>query len=127
MLAGLQKLQQSPRDFARWQKAQQQLVSGRHAVSLNAYRELVNRFPDVEQLWFELGIAATGDLDFKLAEHAFARAEQLAPADAALLVLIGQQYHRLRRPDRARSCFERAVQASPSSVHARLSLAAWYE
>ena len=127
MPAGLQKLQQSPRDFARWQKTQQQLVSGRHAAALNAYRELVNRFPEVEQLWFELGIAATGELDFEQGENAFARAEQLAPADGALLVLIGQQYHRLRRPERARSCFERAVQADPSSVHARLSLAAWYE
>src|SRR5215471_12898347 len=97
MSADLVKLQRSPRDFARWQKAQQQLVSERHSMAVSSYRELVSRFPGIEQLWFELGIAAAGDLDFKLAQEAFARAAQLGAKDAALLVLIGQQYHRLRQ------------------------------
>jgi tetratricopeptide (TPR) repeat protein len=44
-----------------------------------------------------------------------------------LLISVGQQYHRLRRLDQACACFERAVAAEPSSVHARLSLAAWDE
>lgn len=125
--ADLIKLQRSPRDFARWQKAQQQLIGERYSLAVSSYRELVSRFPGVEQLWFELGIASAGELDFKLAQEAFARATQLGAKDAALLVLIGQQYHRLRRTDQARACFEGAVKADPSSAHARLSLAAWYE
>jgi tetratricopeptide (TPR) repeat protein len=127
MPSDLIKLQRSPREVARWQKAQQHVVGERHALALESYRDLVKRFPGVAQLWFELGLAATGELEFQLALDAFTGAEQSAPKDSALQVLLGQQFHRLRRPDRARGCFERAVQADPSSVHARLSLAAWQE
>jgi Flp pilus assembly protein TadD len=127
MPTDLIKLQRSPRDSNRWQKAQQQLLSGRQNQALPSYRDLARRFPGVVQLWFELGIAAANDLDFALADEAFRRAEQLAPTDASLLVLLGQQYHRLRRLEKARGCFERAVAADPDSIHARLSLAAWLE
>jgi tetratricopeptide (TPR) repeat protein len=127
MASDLAKLQRSARDVDRWQKAQQQVVNGRHAQALAGYRELVKRFPGVEQLWFELGLAAIGELEFKLAAEAFLRAQQLAPADAALHVLIGQQFHRLRQPDQARAAFESAARADPSSLHALLSLSAWYE
>ncbi len=123
----LAKLQRNPREVARWQQAQQFVLGDRHAPALASYRDLVKRFPGVPQLWFELGIAAAGQLEFAEAERAFTRAEALAPKDVSLLVLMGQQYHRLRRPDQARGCFERAVAAEPASVHARLSLAAWFE
>lgn len=127
MSSDLIKLQRLPRQVARWQQAQQQLLSSRHAPALASYRDLVQRFPGVAQLWFELGMAAAGELNFAQAEQAFGRAEQLSSADASMLVLLGQQYHRLRRLDLARHCFERAVEAEPNSLHARLSLAAWYE
>lgn len=123
----LAKLQRSSRDVARWQKAQQQVVGERYASAIPAYRELVQRFPGVEQLWFELGLAALGDIDFALAQDAFTRAERLAPGDASFQVLLGQQFHRLRKPGLARACFERAAKADAGSVHAQLSLAAWYE
>ena len=99
----------------------------RHAQALAGYRDLVKRFPGVEQLWFELGLAAAGELDFDVAKDAFDRAGQLAAKDVSFQVILGQQYHRLRLPAGARACFERAVHADPSSAHARLSLAAWYE
>lgn len=127
MPSDLVKLQRSPRDVARWQKAQQQVVGERHAAALASYRDLVRQYPGVEQLWFELGLAALGDLEFKTALDAFGRAEQLAGGDASFQVLLGQQFHRLRRLDRARACFERAARADPASIHAQLSLAAWYE
>jgi Flp pilus assembly protein TadD len=79
------------------------------------------------QLWFELGLAAAGELEFAQAEGAFRRAWELAPRDSSLLVLLGQQYHKLRRLDLARACFEEAVAVDPGSAHARLSLAAWFE
>jgi Flp pilus assembly protein TadD len=121
------RLQRSPREVARWQKAQQQLLGERHDAALTSYHGLTQKFPGVSQLWFELGIAAAGELDFPLAQKAFARTEQLAPNDPTMLILLGQQYHRLRQMDLARSCFEKAVAADPSSLHARLSLATWYE
>ena len=71
-------------------------------------------------------MAATGDLEFARRIPPSKNIE-LAPGDISLLVLAGQQYHRLRQLDRARDCFERAVAAEPDSAHAQLSLAAWFE
>jgi tetratricopeptide (TPR) repeat protein len=123
----LAKLERSPQDVARWQRARQQLQSGRPALAVPAYQELVKRFPGVVNLWFELGVAAAADLEFPLAGQAFDRVEQMAAGNVPLLVMLGQQFHRLRRLDRARACFQRAVEADPSSTHARLSWAAWLE
>src|ERR1700722_17634512 len=123
----LARLQNVPRETARWQKAQNQLMSGRYGHALAAYRGLVTSYPGVGQLWFELGIAATGELDFEAAHEAFQRTVSLAEDDVSLLVLVGQQYQRLRQLDLARDCYLRAVAADPNSIHACLSLAAWYE
>ena len=120
-------LQRAPRDLARWQKAQQQLLSGRPGPALSSYRELVKRHPGVPELWFELGNAASGELDFALANQAYRRALELAPHNASLLSMIGQQYQSLRQLDDARACFERVVAAAPESVDARISLAVWFE
>jgi Flp pilus assembly protein TadD len=127
MQRDLAKLQRSAKDLARWQKAQQQLMGGRHAAALSGYEELLKHFPGVPQLWFETGIAAAGELDFDFAAQAFHKAADLAPTDASLLVLIGQQFHRLRRLDDARACFERAVAAAPNSPVAHVNLAMWLE
>src|SRR5580700_315792 len=123
----LARLEKSPRDIERWRSAQQQLLAGRAAAVLPVYRDLTQRFPGILNLWFELGSAAAGDLDFALARQAFGRAEALAAANPNVLVMLGQQYHRLRLTERARACYQRAVQADPSSTHARLSWAAWLE
>jgi tetratricopeptide (TPR) repeat protein len=120
-------LEKSPRDIECWRKAQQQLLAGRAAAALPAYRDLTRRFPGVVNLWFEFGTAAAGDLDFALACQSFERAKSLASANPSVLVMLGQQYHRLRQIDRARVCYQGAVAADPSSTHARLSWAAWLE
>jgi tetratricopeptide (TPR) repeat protein len=119
--------QLSPQDAARWQKAREQLLGRRFREALGAYRALVNRFPAVPELWFELGNAAAGELDFAQANIAYRRALALAPKNASLLSLVGQQYQGLRQLQDARQCFERAVEASPDSVDARITLAVWLE
>ena len=127
MPGDLNALQRSPRDVARLQKAQQQLSAGRFGPALAAYRELTGRFPLVAELWFELGSAAAGELDFTAAGQALKRATELAPRNCPLLVLIGKQYLGLRQANEARECFERAVAADPAFVDARISLAMWFE
>src|SRR5581483_9458187 len=114
-MSDLEKLHASPRDVALWRRAQQQVLEQRHRPALETYRDLVHRFPGVAQLWFELGIAAAGELDFALADDAFQRTGRLAPDDATMWILLGQQYQRLRRLERVRECFERAVAANPAS------------
>jgi tetratricopeptide (TPR) repeat protein len=126
-LEDLAKLRRSPQGLASWQNALQHLNTGRHAPALAGYRDLVQQFPGVAQLWAELGLAAAGDLEFSLADQAFQRALELAPADASLLVFIGTQYYHLRRLDQAFACLKRAVAADPSSANARLTLAVWLE
>ena len=117
----------SPKDAARWQQAQQQLLSGRYGAALSAYRTLVTRLPSIPELWFELGNAASGELDFPQANHAYRRALDLAPNNSNLISMIGQQYQGLRQLEDARSCFARAVAVNPDSVDARIVLAVWFE
>ena len=127
MPADLKELQRSPRDAAHWQKAQEQLLGGRYGPALASYRDLTRRFPLVAELWFEMGNAAVGELDFNLANQAYRRSAGLAPGNTSLLVLIGQQYQGMRQLDDARAAFERAVASDPSSIDARISLAVWFE
>jgi tetratricopeptide (TPR) repeat protein len=122
-----EKLQQSPRHVVRWQKAQQNLLNGRIDAALEAYHSLLKQFPGVAELWFELGLAAAKQLDFDLADQAFQRTSELAPKDVSMLILLGQQYHQLRRLDKARACFERAAAADASSIPAQISLVDWFE
>lgn len=110
-----------------WQNALKDLNNGRHAAALAAYHSLVQQFPGVPQLWTELGLAASEDLEFTLADQAFERATELAPTDAALLVYIGKQYYRLRQLDRATGCLERALAADPKSAEARVAMSVWLE
>jgi tetratricopeptide (TPR) repeat protein len=126
-LPDLAKLQRSPHAMASWQNAQQYLRNGRHAPAFASYRKLVQQFPGVPQLWFELGRAAAGDLDYAQADQAFQRALELAPTDVNLLLALGMQYYRLRRMDQATACHERAVKVAPASPDARLTLASWFE
>jgi len=123
----LAHLERTPRDVARWQKAQQQLLGGQHGPALATYRDLARRYPAVPELWFELANAASGELDFALANQAYRRVLDLAPTNANLLVMVGRQYQGLRQLDDARAAFERAVAADPASVDARISLAVWFE
>ena len=127
MSADLEKLQSTPRDLALWQKAQRHQLEGRPDRALANYTELLQQYPDVVQLWFEHGMAAAGDLEFDLANQSFRLTLELAPKDSPWLFWVGQQYHRLRRLDQARDCFERAFAANPVFVQARLNLADWFE
>ena len=117
----------APREVARWQKAQEQLLGGRPGSALSGYRDLVRRHPGIPELWFELGNAASGELDFAQANRAYQRALELAPNNASLLGMIGQQYLGLRQLDEARTCFERAVTANPNLVDAHINLSVWFE
>jgi Flp pilus assembly protein TadD len=127
MHATLAQLERTPRDVARWRKAQQHLLAGQFSLALAGYRELAKNYPAVPELWLELGNAACGELDFALANQAYLRVKELAPNNSGLLVLLGRQYQGLRQLDDARTAFEQAVAADPASVDARISLAVWFE
>src|ERR1039457_2129857 len=100
MSTDLEELQRSPRHIARWQKEQQDLIKGRPGLAAAACGELFVKFPGTAELWFELGFAAGKQLDFVQADQACQRAAELASQNVSLLVLLGQQYHWLRRLDR---------------------------
>ena len=78
----LARLQRQPREIARWQKAQQQLMSGRYASALSAYHDLLKSFPGVAQLWFECGMAEGRDLNFDQADATLQRAAEIGAGDS---------------------------------------------
>ena len=127
MHGNLAQLQRTPKDVHRWQKAQEQLLGGHHGAALAGYLVLTRRYPKIAELWFELGNAASGELDFPLANQAYLRAKELGAHNAPLLGMIGQQYQGLRQLDDARACYERALVADPNSVDAQINLAVWFE
>jgi tetratricopeptide (TPR) repeat protein len=127
MQGTMAQLQQSPREIERWKKAQQNLLGGETASALASYQALARRYPNIAELWFELGNAAAAELDFLLANRAYARARELAPGNASLVGLIGQQYQSLRQLDDARACYERSLEINPDLVDARINLAVWFE
>jgi tetratricopeptide (TPR) repeat protein len=127
MQGTLAELQRSPRDAALWRKAQEQILTGNCGLALANYQKLTCRFPAVAELWYELGNAAMGELDFPIANQAYRRAIDLAPRNSSLLAMIGNQFQGLRQLDQARSCYELAVKANPNSIDARISLAVWFE
>src|SRR6478752_5879465 len=127
MQGTMAQMRKSPRDLDRWRNVQEQLLGGRHGSALAGYQVLARRYPNIAELWFELGNAASGELDFALANRAYRRARDLAPRNASLLGLIGKQYQSLRQLDDARACYERALSVDPSSVDARINLAVWFE
>ena len=101
------------------------MLAGRSAAALGLYRDLVQHYPEAAELWFEMGNAAAGELDFALARRAYSRAVG-GPANVSLLVSVGQQYQGLRRLDEARNVSP-ADRRDPASVDARISLAVWFE
>ncbi|WP_193212084.1 tetratricopeptide repeat-containing sulfotransferase family protein [Luteolibacter marinus] len=111
----------------RWRKAQAQLLGGQPALALDGYQVLIRRYPKLATLWFELGNAAAGALDFPLANKAYRRAREFAGSNASLLGMIGQQYQNLRQLNDARACYERAMKVDPELVDARINLAVWFE
>src|SRR5262249_55298096 len=94
-------------------KARRYLLSNQFAQALPLYRELVRQRPGEAVLWFEYGNAASGLDQADLAERAWTRAMELAPANAELIGLIGHQYQGLRKPDQALACFFKAAAADP--------------
>jgi Tfp pilus assembly protein PilF len=123
----LAQLQRSPRDVALWHKAQQQILGGDPASALAAYKRLTKRYPDVAELWYEMGNAAMGGLDFKLANQAYRRTAALAPNNAGLLGMLARQYQGLRQLEDARACLERAVAVAPDAVDGLINMAVWFE
>jgi len=117
----------TPKDLARWQRAQQQLLAGQTGPALATYQVLARKYPATAELWFELGNAASGELNFAQANEAYRRVLELAPRNPSLLGMVGRQYESLRQLDDARACFERAVHADPDMVDARINLAVWFE
>ncbi|HEY1123911.1 MAG TPA: sulfotransferase, partial [Haloferula sp.] len=108
-------------------RTQQLLLGRQYEPALAGYESLVKRYPRIAELWFELGNAAAGALDFPRANRAFRKALDLAPSNSALIGLVGQQYQNLRQLDAAKECYGRALSANPDSVDAHINLAVWFE
>ncbi len=114
-------------DRDQWVAAQRDMLGGKFHRGMTRYAELLKRFPDMAELWFEYGVAASRALEFEEAGRAFQRTMELAQGDAGLLILVGQQHHHLQWMDQARECFKKALEGNPGSIKARLSMVEWLD
>src|SRR5690348_12816483 len=83
-------------------EARQLLLSQHFGEALASYAQLTRQCPGEAILWFEYGNAASSLHDRELADRAWRKALELAPANAELIGLIGHQYQGARNPERAR-------------------------
>src|SRR5215472_13351740 len=85
-------------------EARQLLLSQDFARALSKYEKIVRSCSGVAVVWFEYGNAASRLGQAEVANRAWQKAIELAPADAELIGLIGHQYQGLRKPEQARAC-----------------------
>jgi tetratricopeptide (TPR) repeat protein len=91
--------------------------------ALEGYRKLARHLPRVPQVWLDLGSAAFGLRETKVAEEAWRKAQAVAPRDPEVLRSLGFLYQGTRRLDRARACFEAAASVNPQCINSRIALA----
>lgn len=103
------------------------LNSQQYAAALALYEKVVRQFPNKAHLWLEYGSAAGGTGQLDLAARAFTKAVELEPHNAASMVQIGHQFQNFRRPEIARSWFEKAAAADLRGINPRMALAILFE
>lgn len=126
-LSGFEKLQRSLPAIASWQNAQQLARMGRLDQALVSYRNLLQQFPDIPQLWTEFAGVNELAQDFAAASEACQKAADLSAHNAEMMVAVGMQFYNLRNFAQAEACFRRGTAADPGSVRAATTLASWLE
>jgi tetratricopeptide (TPR) repeat protein len=118
----------TPADFQKKHDAARQLLlANNFAQALPRYEQLTRQYPGAAVVWAEYGNAASRLHDIKLADRAWQRALELAPANAEVISMIGHQYQAVRLPEKARACFTQAAACDVRAINPRISLAVLLE
>ena len=80
-----------------------------------------------EKILLDLGMANAMNYDFAAAERFFENAIRVAPSKTDALMVVGQNWRKLRHFEAARHCFERVLQQSHFPIPAIFKLAEIYE
>ena len=108
-------------------EAREFLLANDFVGALPRYEKLTKQYPRAAVIWAEYGNVASRLREVKLADRAWQRALELAPANAEVLSMVGHQYQAVRLPERARACFSQAATADPHAINPRISLAVLLE
>jgi Tfp pilus assembly protein PilF len=118
----------TPADFQKkHDEARQLLLANHFTQALPRYEQLTRQYPGAAVVWAEYGNAASRLHDIKLADRAWQRALELAPADAEVVSMIGHQYQAVRLPEKAQACFAQAAACDVRAINPRISLAVLLE
>ena len=98
------------------QQARQLLGAGKLAEARSIYQQLVTAVPQAAEAWHELGITHLQAGDGSAAVDCLRRAVTLDAASGTYHANLGAAYRLLKEPQRARECFERAVQIGPPTA-----------
>ncbi len=107
--------------------AKSYLAKGKLERALSCFQKLVRDYPCNGEIWFKYGSTAFKTGRHDLAEQAWNRVEKIEPNNSELLLQIGHQYNGDRKPEKARSYFERAASANASAINPRISLGLLFE
>ena len=95
--------------------------------AVSAYEKLVRAYPNVAEIWFEYACAAVGAGQMDLADRAWKRAQELAPANVEIHLQMGHQLQNFRHLDKARAAFEQASALDPRAINPRMALVILFE
>jgi tetratricopeptide (TPR) repeat protein len=91
--------------------------------ALPIYDKLTRQFPHKSRLWYEYGAAAGAAGQLELVDRAFNKAGELEPKNTQVMLDIGHQYRELRRSNKARSWYEKAMAIDPKAINPRMAIA----
>lgn len=91
-------------------------ASGQFIDAIARYKEALDVWPYLTQVWADLGRLYMQTKDFPKAQIALEKAVENNPGSATILNDLGVTYLYLRQPDRAMKVFETAIEIDPNYV-----------
>ncbi len=116
-----------PADLPMLHEARRLILALQFSQAAELYEKLAQKYPQIPDLWLDLGHAALDAGDYALADRAYQTAINLEPHHRDRLLGVGHGYAMMRRPEKALACFNAAGQADPQSINPRISRAVLFE
>ncbi|MEC1714807.1 tetratricopeptide repeat protein [Schinkia azotoformans] len=110
--AGEKQAEVYKEDFGRYQQAVQLIQTNQLPQAIKALEQLVVKHPDEYKLYYQLGLAYSGQKDFKKAALCLQKAIDIRPAlleDQTFTFKMGESLYHIKQLDLAKAYLEKPV------------------